>query len=56
LTKRTETLCIAVSVDKEISKSILEEIWWDDVNLICMAQGRVRGQDFENHDENLDFI
>jgi hypothetical protein len=48
-----ESLCIALGVDGEISKSVLEEIGRDDVNLTCMAQGRVRGEDFENDDENL---
>jgi len=55
-TKLIDSLCIALSVEAEISKSVLEEIGRDDVNLICMAEGRVRGHDFENDDKNLDYI
>jgi len=55
-TKLIESLSIALSVDGEISKSVLEEIRRDDVNLICMAQGSVWSQDFENDYENLDPI
>ena len=55
-TKLIESGCIALGVDGEISKSVLEEIGRDDVNLICMAQGRFKDQDFENDDENLDSV
>jgi hypothetical protein len=55
-TKLTATPCIALSVDGEILISLLEEIGRGDVNLICVAQGRVRGHEFENDDENLDSI
>lgn len=47
-TKLIESLCIVLSVDREMGR--------DDVNLVCMAEGRVRGHDFENDEKNLDSI